>query len=109
MKLAEAFAKRTYGGKGAPREITDAHQKKINATFIKALEEQMMAHLYAMWDDMREDPDLMDDVFQDDFPAYMKAMTDDPHWYIDVVDSWMDFRKTGIERKMVQMAKDRFK
>ncbi len=108
MKLKEAFAKRTYGGKGVPHELSRAEQKRINTNFINALEEQMMASLYALWDDMRRAPDMMDDELQEDFPAYMKLLLDN-EGYVEVIETWLDYRETNVEKKIVQMAEDRFK
>lgn len=113
MKLAEAFARRTYGGKGVPRDISTLEaRKKINDTFILALEKQMVMHMYELWADMRQDddPDLMSQADRDDFSVYMKNMIeDDPMGYAELLESWMDFRRTDVEKKILQMTKDRFK
>lgn len=117
MKLEEAFAKKTYGGKGVPYELTDAQQQKINTNFLKAMEEQMLAHFYAMWDDMRGIDDMIDAEYQEDFPAYMKMiLTNKDQYsaeagggYAEIIDSWLDYRQTDVAQKIAQIAKDRFK
>lgn len=110
MKLAEAFARRTYGGKGLPRDVlTSEGRKKINDTFLRATEEQMVMHMYELWADMRQDPDpqLMSQEHRDDFSAYLEDMVREEA-YVDIIETWLDLRKSDVEKKVVQMTKGRF-
>jgi len=58
MKLAEAFAKRTYGPKSLPTNVSNADVKRVTEQLADVLEEYVILHLFQVWSELHQEPDM---------------------------------------------------
>ena len=103
MKLAEAFAKKTYG----PKKIGNITQEDVTASWNKfklALEERCIHGAWEVWQDMREGgPDNFDNLdYYDNFPAFLSVWGD-----AEVLETFLNFANSPVAKEIAKSIEQR--
>jgi hypothetical protein len=110
MKLAEAFAKRTYRARDIPDTITDEAWAKMMEQLNAAMETYIIYSYYGVWEAQRDGVvnhgEDWKDYFEEEehatnFPAYLKDVVHE-----SMADDFLDFR--GDAEEIVARIRKRF-
>ena len=104
MKLAEAFAKRTYGPREIDLDITHGVVTAAWNKFQLALEERCIHGAWDVWQDMREGGhDNFDNpLYYDNFPAFLATWAD-----AELLETFLDFSNSPVAKKIAKSIEER--
>jgi len=111
MKLAEAFAKKTYRHKGIPSEMTKKAWGQANEQLQTALERHIIYSYHSIWEAMREDVTVHGGDWEEyfhkeehatDFSVYLEDYLDQ-----SLAEDFLDFR--GNAEEIVARIRKRFR
>lgn len=103
MKLAEAFARKTYG----PKKIGNITQEEVKAAWTKfklALEERCIHGAWEVWQDMREGgpANFENPEYYDSFPKFLSIWAD-----VEVLETFLDFSKSPAAEEIAKSIEQR--